>query len=86
MAAEGHRPICQDTGIGMVFIKVGMNVSWPDATMSVQQMINEGVRRAYANPDNRCAPRCWPTRPAPVKHQATTRRPWCTSRSSRATT
>ena len=52
MAAEGHRPICQDTGIGMVFIKVGMNVSWPDATMSVQQMIDEGVRRAYANPDN----------------------------------
>ena len=52
MAAEGHRPICQDTGIGMVFIKVGMQVTWPDATMSVQQMIDEGVRRAYANPDN----------------------------------
>ena len=43
MAAEGHRPICQDTGIGMVFIKVGMQVTWPDATMSVQQMIDEGV-------------------------------------------
>ena len=52
MSAEGHRPICQDTGIGMVFIKVGMQVTWPDATMSVQQMIDEGVRRAYANPDN----------------------------------
>src|SRR5574343_398486 len=52
MAAEGHRPICQDTGIGMVFIKVGMQVTWPDATMSPQEMINEGVRRAYANPDN----------------------------------
>ena len=52
MAAEGHRPICQDTGIGMVFIKVGMQVTWPDATMSIQQMIDEGVRRAYANPDN----------------------------------
>jgi fumarate hydratase class I len=52
MAAEGHRPICQDTGIGMVFIKVGMNVTWPDATMSIQKMIDEGVRRAYANPDN----------------------------------
>src|SRR5574344_1279621 len=52
MAAEGHRPICQDTGIGVVFIKVGMQVTWPDATMSVQEMINEGVSRAYTNPDN----------------------------------
>lgn len=52
LSAEGHRPICQDTGIGMVFIKVGMNVTWPDATLSIQQMIDEGVRRAYANPDN----------------------------------
>src|SRR5574343_563375 len=52
MAAEGRRPICQDTGIGMVFINVGMQVSCPDATMSIQEMINEGVRRAYANPDN----------------------------------
>ena len=52
MAAEGHRPICQDTGIGMVFLKVGMNVRWDDATMSLQEMINEGVRRAYGNPDN----------------------------------
>jgi fumarate hydratase class I len=52
MSAEGHRPICQDTGIGVVFIKIGMGVSWPDATMSVHEMINEGVRRAYMNPDN----------------------------------
>jgi fumarate hydratase class I len=52
MSAEGHRPICQDTGIGMVFLKVGMQVTWPDATMSVQQMIDEGVRRAYMNPVN----------------------------------
>jgi fumarate hydratase, class I len=52
MSAEGHRPICQDTGIGMVFIKVGMKVTWDDATMSIQEMINEGVRRAYSNADN----------------------------------
>jgi len=52
LSAEGHRPICQDTGIGMVFLKVGMNVQWADATMSLQQMVDEGVRRAYANPDN----------------------------------
>ena len=52
MSAEGHRPICQDTGIGMVFLKVGMDIQWPDATMSLQEMVNEGVRRAYADPDN----------------------------------
>lgn len=51
MCAEGHRPICQDTGIVTVFVKVGMNVQW-DATMSLDDMINEGVRRAYLNPDN----------------------------------
>ncbi len=51
MSAEGHRPICQDTGIAVVFLKVGMNVQW-DATLSLQQMIDEGVRRAYMNPDN----------------------------------
>ncbi len=52
MCAEGHRPICQDTGIVTVFIKIGMNVQW-DATMSVTDMINEGVRRAYNHPDNK---------------------------------
>ncbi len=51
MSAEGHRPICQDTGIALVFLKVGMNVRW-DATLSVQEMVNEGVRRAYGNVDN----------------------------------
>ncbi|HEU4653608.1 MAG TPA: fumarate hydratase [Steroidobacteraceae bacterium] len=52
MCAEGHRPICQDTGIVTVFVKVGMQVQW-DATMSLTDMINEGVRRAYNNPDNK---------------------------------
>ena len=52
MCAEGHRPLCQDTGIAVVFLKVGMNVQWSDATMSVSDMVNEGVRRAYLNPDN----------------------------------
>ncbi len=51
MAAEGHRPLCQDTGIVTVFVKVGMNVQW-NATMSLDEMINEGVRRAYNDPDN----------------------------------
>jgi fumarate hydratase class I len=51
MCAQGKRPICQDTGIVTVFVKVGMDVQW-DALMSVTDMINEGVRRAYLNPDN----------------------------------
>ncbi|EIJ36632.1 fumarate hydratase [Thiothrix nivea] len=51
MCAEGHRPICQDTGIVTVFVKVGMNVQW-EGDMSLSDMINEGVRRAYLQPDN----------------------------------
>jgi len=51
MCAEGKRPICQDTGIVTVFVKVGMNVQW-DSDMSLTDMINEGVRRAYTHPDN----------------------------------
>lgn len=52
MCAEGRRPICQDTGIAVVFLKVGMNVQW-EAALSVQDMVNEGVRRAYNHPDNK---------------------------------
>ena len=52
MCAEGKRPICQDTGISVVFLKVGMNVRW-ESTMSVTDMVNEGVRRAYLHPDNK---------------------------------
>ncbi|MBK8068431.1 MAG: fumarate hydratase [Rhodanobacteraceae bacterium] len=52
MCAEGHRPICQDTGIVTVFLKVGMNVRW-DAILSLDDMVNEGVRRAYNHPDNK---------------------------------
>lgn len=52
MCAEGHRPICQDTGIVTAFVNVGMDVQWADATMGVEDMVNEGVRRAYAHPDN----------------------------------
>ncbi|WP_421574692.1 fumarate hydratase [Stenotrophomonas maltophilia] len=53
MCAEGHRPICQDTGIVTVFLEIGMNVRWDDATMGVEDMANEGVRRAYNYPDNK---------------------------------
>ncbi len=51
MAAEGHRPICQDTGIAIAFVRIGMNARF-DATMTVGEMVNEGVRRAYTDPDN----------------------------------
>jgi fumarate hydratase class I len=57
MCAEGHRPICQDTGIVNVFLKVGMDVRFqgpPDApSLDLQQMVDEGVRRAYLDPDNK---------------------------------
>jgi len=52
MSAIGHRPLCQDTGIVSVFVKVGMQVEWQGATLTLEQMINEGVRRAYLHPDN----------------------------------
>lgn len=51
MCAMGRRPLCQDTGIVNVFVKVGMDVQW-QGDMSVTDMINEGVRRAYKHPDN----------------------------------
>ncbi|EGG99954.1 Fumarate hydratase class I2C aerobic [gamma proteobacterium IMCC2047] len=51
MCAEGHRPICQDTGIVTVFLKIGMNVQW-ETDKSVSDLVNEGVRRAYNDPDN----------------------------------
>ncbi|MEY3190580.1 MAG: hypothetical protein RIS10_697, partial [Pseudomonadota bacterium] len=45
LCAEGHRPICQDTGIVTVFLKIGMDVQWL-SDISVTEMVNEGVRRA----------------------------------------
>lgn len=51
MAAFGKRPLCQDTGIVNVFLEVGMDVRW-EADISLEQMINEGVRLAYTHPDN----------------------------------
>jgi fumarate hydratase class I len=51
MCAEGHRPICQDTGIVNVFLSVGMDVRF-ETDVSLDDMINEGVRRAYGLPDN----------------------------------
>jgi len=52
MCALGKRPICQDTGIVNVFVEVGMSVQW-ESELTLEEMINEGVRRAYNEPDNR---------------------------------
>ncbi|MCP3867063.1 MAG: fumarate hydratase [Gammaproteobacteria bacterium] len=51
MCAEGHRPICQDTGMVVAFLDVGMDVRW-ESDLSLEEMVNEGVRRAYGHPDN----------------------------------
>jgi fumarate hydratase class I len=53
MCAEGKRPICQDTGIVNVFMKIGMDVRWEGFSGSIEDAINEGVRRGYNNADNR---------------------------------
>jgi len=53
MCAEGKRPLCQDTGIVNVFLKIGMDVRWSGFTGSIEDAVNEGVRRGYNDPDNR---------------------------------
>lgn len=57
LCAEGKRPLCQDTGIVVAFVKVGMQVQWDldgeYAALDVEQMVNEGVRRAYLLPENK---------------------------------
>ena len=52
MSAEGKRPLCQDTGIVTCFVKIGMQVQFDKHDLTVQQMVDEGTRRAYLNPDN----------------------------------
>ena len=52
MCAQGHRPICQDTGIVTVFLEVGRDLRW-EGDMDVTDMVNEGIRRAYLHPDNK---------------------------------
>ena len=80
MCAEGHRPICQDTGIVNAFIKVGMDVKFErpadgSPLLDLQEMVNEGVRRAYLDPDNKLRPRSRPIRRASGPTPKTTLRP-----------
>lgn len=51
MSAMGHRPVCQDTGIACAFVKVGMDARF-EGGMTIQEMVDEGVRRAYTNKEN----------------------------------
>ncbi len=51
MCAEGRRPVCQDTGMVVVFLKIGMQVQW-EGDLTINEMVNEGVRHGYAHPDN----------------------------------
>lgn len=67
MCAADHRPICQDTGIVVVFMKIGMAVRWANDDQSIEDMVNEGVRQAYTHPDN-------PLRASIVADPAGTRR------------
>ena len=55
MASEGHRPICQDTGIVVVFVKIGMEIKL-SGNLTLQEMIDEGVRRAWKHPENPLRP------------------------------
>lgn len=81
MCAEGRRPICQDTGIVTVFLKIGMHVRWDDVTMDVEDMVNEGVRRAYRHPDNTLRASVLADPPASAGTRGTIRQRWSTSRS-----
>jgi fumarate hydratase class I len=83
MCAEGHRPICQDTGIVNVFIKWGQNCIL-ESEMSLQEVVDEGVRRAYNNPDNKLRASVLADPPSPAATRATTRPACCMSIWSRA--
>src|SRR6266705_1745782 len=55
LCAEGHRPICQDTGIVNAFLRIGMDVRW-DTNKPPAELVDEGVRRAYSQPENPLRP------------------------------
>ena len=77
MCAEGHRPICQDTGIVTAFVKVGMEARWENdgkPLMTVQEMVDEGVRQAYTTRTTSCGRASWPIRRSRGRTRATTRR------------
>jgi Tartrate dehydratase alpha subunit/Fumarate hydratase class I, N-terminal domain len=75
MSATGHRPICQDTGIVNVFLKVGMDVRWDGFTGSLDDAITKACAVATTILTIRCAPAWWPTRSSSARIPRTTPRP-----------
>ena len=73
MCAEGHRPICQDTGIVNVFIKWGMDCRLDDNSRSMQEVVDEACARRTSTPKTACAPRSCAIRPSPARIPRTTR-------------
>ena len=73
MSATGQRPICQDTGIVNVFLKVGMDVRWGGFTGSLDDAVNEACAARTTIPTTCCAPRSWPIRSSRARTPATTR-------------
>ena len=84
MCAEGQRPICQDTGIVKVFLKVGMDVRW-ETKRSLRRWSTRACAAPTLTPTTSCAPRSSPTRCSRAGTPATTRRPWSTWSWCRAT-
>ena len=72
MSATGQRPICQDTGIVNVFLKVGMDVRWEGFTGSLDAPSTKACAVATTTPTTRCAPRSWPIRSSPARTPRTT--------------
>ena len=80
MCAEGHRPICQDTGMVNAFLKVGMDVRFGpgpgEPANDLQEMVDEGVRRAYLDPDNKLRASMLADPAGRARIPTTIRRPW----------
>ena len=85
MCAEGHRPICQDTGIVNVFVKWGRTAGSTRHAQSLQEVVDEGVRRAYIHPENKLRASILADPAFTRRNTRTTRRACCTSRWCRAT-
>src|SRR3546814_914996 len=84
MCAEGHRPICQDTGIVTVFVKWGQNCRL-ESDRSLQEVVDEGVRPRICIPKIACAPPSCAIRPSPASIRRTTPLPYSMSKWFRAT-
>ena len=75
MSATGHRPICQDTGIVNVFLKVGMDVRWEGSPAAWKTPSTKACAAATTTPTTHCAPAWWPTRTSPARTPRTTHPP-----------